>query len=162
MSRRDSRSDQLQRYVEEVGVAMEALGLPRMWGRVFGALLVADPPEQTAEQLATALQASRGSISQATRFLEQSSLIERVRQPGARKDAFRNRPGAWSALLRRRLEGIDTLAALAERGLELLDRADPEVRRGLREMRDSMAFFAREYPRFVARWERARADDSGG
>ena len=152
-------NEEAQNYIEEMGIVMEGFGLPRMWGRVFGALLLADPPEQTADQLAQALQASRGSISTATRMLEQAGLIERLSKPGHRKDYFRNKPGAWQEINRRRMDGISALAELAERGLALVPSNDPEVRRGLEEMLHYMRFFEREYPKLLERWEAEYADE---
>ena len=46
-------------FIEEVSLALEQSGMQRMAGRVLAALLVAEPPEQTAEELADTLQASR-------------------------------------------------------------------------------------------------------
>jgi DNA-binding transcriptional regulator GbsR (MarR family) len=154
-----NRTQDKAHYIEEMGVVMEGFGMPRMWGRVLGALLVADPPEQTAEQLAEALQASRGSISTATRMLEQASLIERLRRPGDRKDYFRNRPGAWQEISRRRTEATRSLVAMAEKGLEIVDTDDAEVRRGLEEMLAFMRFLDREYPKIFTAWERVSAEE---
>jgi DNA-binding transcriptional regulator GbsR (MarR family) len=140
-------------YIEEVGLYMENFGLARMWGRVFGALLLADPPEQTADELAATLKASRGSISTATRMLEQAGLIDRVSKPGERKDYFRNRPGAWHEATKRRLAAMSRFREMAEKGLALLDSGDPEVRRGLEEMRDYFAYWERALPRLAAEWE---------
>jgi DNA-binding transcriptional regulator GbsR (MarR family) len=58
-----------ERYVEDFGLLLERFGLPRMVGRVLGVLLVSEAPEHSAEDLAGVLQASRGSISSATRTL---------------------------------------------------------------------------------------------
>lgn len=151
-----------QRYIEEMGLAMAAFGLPRMWGRIFGALLVADPPEQTAEELAATLKASRGSISTATRMLEQVRLIERVSKPGQRKDYFRHKPGAWHHEAQQLIAGISRFRELAERGLVLLDGSHPEVKCGLIEMRDYFAYWERVFPRIVAEWQAAdRANQDG-
>jgi DNA-binding transcriptional regulator GbsR (MarR family) len=140
-------------YIEEMGLYMESFGLPRMWGRVFGALLLANPPEQTADELAATLKASRGSISTATRMLEQAGLIDRISKPGERKDYFRNRPGAWNEATKRRIAAMSRFREMAEKGLALLDADDPEVRRGLEEMRDYFAYWEREFPRLAANWE---------
>jgi DNA-binding transcriptional regulator GbsR (MarR family) len=148
-------------FVEEVAIAMEASGLPRMWGRVFGALLIADPPDQAADDLADTLQASKGSISTATRALEQMNLIERVSKTGIRKDFFRNKPGAWPELMQRRSEAVVVLKEIAERGLRVIESGDPEVRRGLEEMREYLEFFEEELPKFMQRWERRRAKSRG-
>lgn len=158
----DERTPAKQRYIEEMGLLMESFGLPRMWGRVFGALLVADPPEQTAEELAATLKASRGSISTATRMLEQTRLIERVSKPGERKDYFRNKPDAWHEITKRRVTALDALRQMAEKGLQLLDGADPEARRGLTEMRDYFAYWENIFPRLVAEWQaKERANQDG-
>ncbi len=61
----------------------EEMGFPRMAGRILGWLLICDPPEQSAGQLAGVLQASKGSLSTMTRLLIQMGLVERVGLPGS-------------------------------------------------------------------------------
>jgi predicted transcriptional regulator len=140
-------------FIEEVGLLLEQRGLPRMAGRLLGALLLADPPEQSADALAATLRASRGSISSATKLLEHIGFIDRVSKPGERRTYYRNKPGAWLEMTRRGLAQLSAYQQLAERGLTLLDSDDPEVRRGLAEMRDFYDFVAREFPAVFARWE---------
>ena len=77
---------------------MEA-GAARMVGRVLGWLLVCEPPEQSAADLAQALRASKGSISTATRVLLRTGLIERVRVRGERFDRFVAKPEGWDEFL---------------------------------------------------------------
>jgi hypothetical protein len=90
----------IERFVEELGMQLELeAGAPRMVGRVLGWLLVCDPPEQSAAELAEMLQASKGSISTATRLLLRMGLIERVRTRGERFDRFNARPEAWDEYL---------------------------------------------------------------
>jgi len=157
----DEQTSAKQRYIEEMGLAMAAFGLPRMWGRVFGALLLADPPEQTAEELARRLKASRGSISTATRMLEQARLIERISKPGERKDYFRNKPGAWHYEAQQLVAGVSRFRELAERGLALLDGSTPEARRGLTEMRDYFTHWEQVFPDLVAAWEAKSQSQAG-
>ena len=142
-----------ERYIEEVGLKLEQSGMTRMAGRVLGALLVADPAEQSAEELAETLQASRGSISGSTRYLIQLGFIERVSKPGERRDYFRNKPNAWVEMTRQGLAEARQFRQLAEQGLELLESDDPEVRLGLEEMRDFYIFIEREFPEVFERWE---------
>jgi DNA-binding transcriptional ArsR family regulator len=90
----------LERFVEELGIQFELEGgTPRMVGRVFGWLLVCEPPEQSAAELAERLQASKSSISTATRVLLRMGLIERVRIRGERFDRFIALPQAWDEYL---------------------------------------------------------------
>ncbi|MEJ2288705.1 MAG: MarR family transcriptional regulator, partial [Deinococcales bacterium] len=90
--RASGERQELLAFIEEIGLAIEGQGLPRMAGRVLGALLVADPPEQSADELVATLHASRSSVSTMTRLLEGAGLIERVSRPGDRKLYYRNRP----------------------------------------------------------------------
>ncbi len=157
------REDQL-RYVEDFGLLFEQFGRPRMVGRVLGVLLVSGLQEHSAEELADLLRASRGSISSATRTLVQIGLVQRFSHPGERRDYFRVRPGAWNELMRERMAQVYALREMAERGLSVLDAADsgePEARRGLEEMRDFYAYWERELPAVLERWEQQNTTIKG-
>ena len=142
------------RYVEEFGLLFEQFGLSRMLGRVLGVLMISDPPERSAEELAEELGASRGSISQTTRSLIQMSLVQRWSRPGERRDYFRIKPGAWHEIMRREMEALGGFREMAERGLDLLDSRDPAARRSLEEMRDFYAYWEKEMPAVLERWEK--------
>jgi DNA-binding MarR family transcriptional regulator len=142
------------RYIEEFGLLFGQFGLSRMLGRVLGVLMISDPPERSAEELAEELGASRGSISQATRSLIQMSLVQRWSRPGERRDYFRIKPGAWHEIMRREMEALGGFREMAERGLDLLDSQDPDVRRSLEEMRDFYAYWEKEMPTVLERWEK--------
>jgi DNA-binding transcriptional regulator GbsR (MarR family) len=146
-----------KQFIEEVGLLFEMVGLPRMAGRVFGWLLISNPPHQSLGELAEALQASKGSISTMTRLLVQIGLIERISLPGQRRDYFRIKLNAWSELSKQRLTQIRAFRQLAERGLELLQGEDPHLLQRLEEMRDMHAFLERELPLMTERWEQQRS-----
>ena len=150
-------SQKKQDYIEEFSMLMEGFGLPRMAGRVFAALLVADPPEQSSEDLAEQLQASRGGISGAVQLLETMGFIERTRKLGERKDFFRNKPNAWYEAMKREIMMLTQLTSLIEKGLEVVDSDEPEVTRGLRDMQELMLFFEKRIPLMFAEWEEDRA-----
>jgi len=150
----DMRQSEERSFVEEVGLFFEQSGLPRMAGRILGRLLLSDPPHQSTDQLTEALMASKGSISTMTRLLIQIGLIERVSLPGVRHDYFRIRPGAWQHLIKQSVDQVTVLRQLAERGLELVEGKASLPRQWLEEMRDMYAFFEREYPDLLERWEK--------
>jgi len=146
--------EERSRYVEEFGLLFGQFGLSRMFGRVLGVLMISDPPERSAEEMAEELGASRGSISQTTRSLIQMGLVQRWSRPGERRDYFRIKPGAWYEIMRREMESLGDFRETAERGLELLDSEDPDARRSLEEMRDFYAYWEREMPAVLERWEK--------
>lgn len=122
------RSDDEQRFVEDVAILLEDFRLPRMAGRIVGRLLVAVPADQASDQLAASLGASKGSISTMTRQLIDLGLVERVGVPGERRDFFRIRRGSWERLIAARLRGYEEMHLVAERGLRLPVAKDPDVR----------------------------------
>ncbi len=150
-------ADQL--FVEQAGIVLEHLGMPRMGGRALGWLLICDPPHQSPGEFAVALQASKASISTTVRMLVQVGLVERVVLPGQRRDYFRIRVDTWSRATEERMGLITSLRELAEHGLTLRTEADTEATGRLREMRDFYAFYERELPALVARWRQQRGKE---
>ncbi len=152
----DERQAEMKRFVEEVGIFFEQAGLPRMAGRILGWLMIAEPPHQTTGELEEALMASKGSISTMTRLLIRIGLIERISLPGQRRDYFRIKPGASYQLLKDSLAQTTAFRQLIERGLELIEGKAHVNRQWLEEMRDMYAFFEREFPALLERWEQER------
>lgn len=146
-----------RRFVEDLGLFFEGMGQPRMAGRIFAALLVADPPEMSASELAGYLSVSSGSISTMTRELIRLGLVERVGIPGERRDHFRANVGALPQLLRERLRVVGRMHELMERGEELVKGKDPQVRRRLEEIHAFYEFFEDELEAVLARWDERRA-----
>jgi len=156
----NSQQAEEQRFVEEVGIVFEQTGLPRMAGRIFGWLLISDPPHQSTDKLTEVLMASKGSISTMTRLLIQVGLVERFSVPGVRHGYFRLRLDACQHLVRHGLQDeIMMVRQLAEHGLELLADKNPLSRVWLEEMRAIYAFLEQEFPTLLERWEQTRKKD---
>ncbi len=152
----DRRRLEERHFVEDVGLFFEEMGFPRMAGRILGWLLICEPPEQSAGQLAEALQASKGSLSTMTRLLIQVGLVERVGLPGERRDYFRIKPGAWPQLIRTQMQVMTGLHQVVERGLAIMERESPARKERLLEAHDLYAFLERELPELFRRWESER------
>lgn len=142
-------TDETSGFVEDLALWFENLGMARMQGRLLGWLLVCDPPHQSAEQLAEALQASRGSISTASRFLVSTEMVERVTFPGDRRIYYRACPD-WSALFHVQLKKAASLRSVLERGLSVLE-DQPQRQDRLRGLHAFSAFWERELTDVIAR-----------
>lgn len=140
-------------FIEETGLMFELIGMPRMAGRIFGWLLISDPPQQSSSELADGLQASKGSISGMTRLLIQIGLIERVGVPGERRDYFQIRPHAWAQLMEQHISQVKMFRQLAERGLQLVQHDPPDLQERMRDMHSIYTFWEQELPQVYARWE---------
>jgi DNA-binding transcriptional regulator GbsR (MarR family) len=137
-------------------VFFAASGLPRMAGKILGWLMVCSPPYQTAEEIETALGASKGTVSTMTRLLMHMGLIEKVGIPDRRHAHFRLKEGIWAQVVSNESSQMRRLRDLAERGLGLLAETPSENQQRLQEMREMFTFFERELPVLLERFHRER------
>lgn len=147
----------MKQFIEDVGILYGDMGFPRMAGRIFGWLLLCEPPHQSAEQLATIVEASKGSISSMTRFLIQMGMVEKIGIPGKRDTYYKIRSESWAELMRNHLAHLSNMRRLAERGLEIIADKSPESRQRLEALRDFHAFLEREIPSLLDRYEQEHA-----
>lgn len=148
-----SHSDeQLLHFVEEFGLYFEQFGLARTAGRMLGWLLICEPPHQTMDELAEALQVSKSSISTMSRLLIQIGLVSKVSFPGERKDYYRVGEYAWIQGWETKNNQTTQMKQMAARGLELLPETETERRERLQEMHDLYAFLEEELPKLTERW----------
>lgn len=76
------------RFIDHMGDYLEAEGLPRIAGRLFGLIMLETDPISFGA-LAERLDVSRGSVSTNARLLEGMGVIARVKSEGERQDFFR-------------------------------------------------------------------------
>ena len=147
----------LLRWVERFAMLLADAGWPRMSARVFAFALADDADRYTAAELAEALQVSPAAISGAVRYLVQSGLLGKEREPGSRADTYRlYDDDVWKAITDQRAPLIQRWNDGLAEGVELLG---PE-RPGGRRLRETLAFFEfmqRELPPLMQRWHEHRA-----
>ncbi|MEA2608429.1 MAG: hypothetical protein QOJ75_672 [Chloroflexota bacterium] len=149
-------TDAQSTFVERMGVLGTQAGMPRMAGRVWGWLLICEPPEQTGAQLAEALEASRGSISGSVRLLATVGLIHRSTKRGDRREYLSIPPGSIAALLRSEQRRLAPWLQLSLEGLDLVREQPPDHRERMQEFHDLYEFFEREMPAITANFLAAR------
>jgi DNA-binding transcriptional regulator GbsR (MarR family) len=139
----------------------KSYGLPPMTGRVFGWMLVCDPPEQTAAQIVEALGASKGAVSTATGMLVRFRFVERLRVRGERADRFRLRPGVWDDQIVD--QGAGAARALIALGLKALADAPVARRARLEELDAFYDWWLGRTPALIEEWqEYKRTNLKGG
>ena len=148
-------------FIEGMGQELAGQGMPRMAGRVWGYLLIADPPEQTAQQIAERLAASRGAVSGAVRLLTAAGLIQRRMRRGDRREWLSAPAGALGGLMSNYLPRIQAFRRLTAAGLDLVRGQPAPMGLGLRELHDFYLFFEREWPTLLARYEASRSAPPG-
>ena len=141
-------SDKLERrrllaWVEEVATFFaQHNGWPPITGRILGWLLVCDPPEQSAGEIAAAIGASRASLTTTMRLLTAVALVRRGTRPGGRTGYYCIEDDAWEKVIRQRIAASTEFCAIADEGLRLLGADSPRAAR-LREAYDVFAWIGR-------------------
>jgi len=148
-------------FVEEMGQFLASLGMTPMAGRMWGWLLICEPAEQTAAEIAEALHASRGAISGTARLLGNAGLVRRTTKPGDRREYFSAPPEGLDSMLASAASIYRQMRAIAERGLIAIADRPASERARLQEFVDVMAFVEQEVPAVIDRFLRERATGKG-
>jgi DNA-binding transcriptional regulator GbsR (MarR family) len=137
-SRARAEQRQIQLWVERVADAFAVhFGLPPITGRILGWLLICDPPEQSAGEIAAAIGASRASLTTSMRLLTVGELVRRRHRPGERTAYFHIDDDAWEKVIRQRIIGMASLREITEDAMALVG---PDSARASR-VRAAHAFF---------------------
>jgi DNA-binding transcriptional regulator GbsR (MarR family) len=132
--------EQIQDWVERVAAAFaQHFGLPPITGRILGWLLICDPPEQSAGEIADAIGASRASLTTSMRLLTVGELVRRRTRPGERTTYFRIDDDAWEKVILQRITAMASLREITEDAMKLIG---PDSERAAR-VRGANAFFGR-------------------
>lgn len=145
-------TEKVSEFVERFGLMWERLGSNRSVGRVMAWLLVADPAEQTAGDIADALKISQANVSTTVRTLEMLGLVERISIPGKRRIHFRIPKGAWQNTTGSRLREFDDFMAAASLGREVMaERTSGRER--IEELWEWASWWRARYGELVDEWE---------
>jgi DNA-binding transcriptional regulator GbsR (MarR family) len=139
-------------FVEEMGRFLASLGMTPMAGRMWGWLLICEPTDQTAAEIAEALHASRGAISGTARLLANAGLVRRSTRPGDRREYFSAPAEALDSMLMSAASLYREMRRIAERGLAAIEARPAASKARLEEFRDVMGFVEVEVPRVIARF----------
>ena len=143
--------------VERVAALMTEAGMPRMAARVFAYALADDAERYTAATLAEGLRVSPAAISGAVRYLLDTRMMVKEREPGTRADLYRiYEDDVWSAIMTARLP---MLRMWEEAVAEAADLIGPDHRGG-RRLRETEAYFRfsrEEAETMIERWKAHRA-----
>ncbi|MGB6208703.1 GbsR/MarR family transcriptional regulator [Mycobacterium sp.] len=145
-------------FVDRMGLFFETIGATRTMGRLYGWLMICEPPQQSLSELATALSVSKASVSTVARQLQEGGMVERL--PSAtRQHRYRITPGGFTHVLNVQLTLMGSGIHAADFGLQLLGDDKAEQRERLQDFRDFCEFSGGDYrDELTHRWEKFRAD----
>ncbi|HMQ32834.1 MAG TPA: hypothetical protein PKD53_19040 [Chloroflexaceae bacterium] len=135
---------QLLQWVEQVTAFLARDGFPPIAGRILGWLLICDPPEQSAAAIATAIGASRASLTTNMQVLLVMGVVSRRSRPGERTAYYRVEDAAWERLVRQRIAGLAAFCQITDAGMVLVGPDSARAER-IRAAHDTFAWMARVF-----------------
>lgn len=147
------QSDGVHELVDEMGLFFKHLGVPKAAGQMFGYLMACDPPEQSAGEIAAAIDISPASVSSNVRLLVQLGAIEPRARRSDRKTFYRLRRDFWIEMATSKTAAFEHLAAL---GRDIQERGALQRTDGVEEMIGFSEFWKRELPGLTERWKQER------
>lgn len=152
----DDEHRRLLRAVERVAGVLVDAGMPRMASRVFAYALADDADHYTAADFATGLQVSPAAVSGAVRYLLDTRLLVREREPGVRADVYRvHSDDVWSAIMSARLPMLEMWEQAVADAADLVG-PDHRGGRRLRETQEYFRFTRGETAGLIERWQAHR------
>jgi DNA-binding MarR family transcriptional regulator len=149
-------NDRQAMFVEEMGQYLSSVGMTPMSGRMLAWLLICDPVEQTAAELAEALRSSRGAISGAARSLETAGFVRRSRRRGDRREYFSVPPGAIRALVAGAGAIYHRLEVITAHGIGVVADLPPPKRERIEEFHDFVEYVERLVPALLEQYLKDR------
>jgi len=120
----------LQDWIERVAnFFVEQNGLPPITGRVLGWLLICEPAEQSAGEIADAIGASRASLTTTMRVLTTVGVARRRSRPGGRTTYYSIDDRAWEKVIRQRVAALTSFRHITEDALDHLGGDNPRAAR---------------------------------
>lgn len=104
-------------------------GMPPITGRVLGWLMVCEPAEQSAGQIAEAIGASRGSMTPNLRQLTSVGFVERINRSGSRTTYYRLVDNAWQVVVEQQVTALRSFRTITADGIDMLDAGSDRSRR---------------------------------
>lgn len=130
-------AEAVSKFVEGFAAQLVEAGMQRMAARVFAALLASDKGVLTSAELSEQLRISPAAVSGAVRYLAQTHMVSREREPGSRRERYRVRGDQWYEALTNREAVLRRWEAALREGVDSLGPDTPAGRR----MAETLAFF---------------------
>ena len=147
------KNDAAGQFVEQVGLMAEEDGLPRIAGRIFARLLLAEAP-CSLDELADDLAVSKASVSTNARLMVRHGWLRPVVRPGDRRDFYEMVPDFFAAIVAFRVRQWQVLYQLAGSALARVPGIPRAGRARLEYLQEVQEFFLAGLQERLAEWQR--------
>lgn len=136
-----SEHERKLQWIERVATFLARDGLPPIAGRILGWLMVCDPADQSAAEIAHAITASRASLTTNLQILTTIGFVSRRTRPGERTTLFRIEDHAWEQVVQHQIAAVAGFRRIATDGLALVGEGGDRAAR-IRDAADTFEWMA--------------------
>lgn len=111
-------TEELQIKVEQFGVWFEKRGWSPVSGRIFGYLLLSDPPHRTHEEIQEFLQISKSAVNTNLKQLLTQEVVDYLTFSGNRKRYFKVDTERWLQVAKKSAEQVTDFAEILEKVID--------------------------------------------
>ncbi|MBU1218246.1 hypothetical protein KKF34_14250 [Myxococcota bacterium] len=145
---------QVNEFIENLAITFEEYGIPRMAGKIFANLLVAEKGYLSARELMDVTGGSKGSISTLTRQMINVGVIEKVGVAGSRLTYFKVAEPAMIGLLKRKLEHMKKVCRQLTVALGLFEERNEEISDRIKQQIEVHHLSEEALESVIERWNR--------
>ena len=117
----DELNKEQKKLVEKYGVLFKSLGSTPAMGKIFGYLVISEPPHRTFDEIQADLKLSKGAVSNTLKIMETAGMIEYFTIAGDRKRYFKLSLGNWEYIVMKQVEETKRFLAILEESLMVRD-----------------------------------------
>lgn len=139
--------------IEKIGVLFCKSGFQPAVGRIFGYLLVAEPPQKTFAEIQNDLKLSKSAVSNALSMLTMMKGIDYITQAGDRKRYFRVNAEGWITAMKEQIQ-TNCFELILQNALAARSKKYPEFNQKLTEILKFNLFLNKEIAAALDKWER--------
>ncbi len=161
----DIKEDKLcigkQEIIEKMALFTEKRGGTPMNGRVFGYLLIANPPKQDFFGICKALDASKGAVSNALNELIDFGVVDYSKKEGERKRYFYIDHQGWMETAKRELRSVTLFKTLIDDIISIRSNDEfNEFRAHLEHISEFYKVMSFRLEEFIKDWEQEQDSKS--
>ena len=138
-------------FIAGMGELLEADGFAPISGRILGLLMLSAEP-RSLQELADALRVSRASVSINTRVLERVGAVERLTQPGDRRDYYHIAEDVHDRMMEIRMSRFQSTRQLLSAGMRTAAARGERVRERMEQFSRFFGHMEEAIRESRARW----------
>jgi DNA-binding transcriptional regulator GbsR (MarR family) len=150
----------IESFIEESAILLEAIGFTRMAGRIIGYLMVMEKDMITFNDITEELKASKSSISTNLQVLLNANLVVKKTNPGDRKTYYSvNHNIEWNKIMARELKTLNIFRLILDKACTLRENKNDKTSQWAQSGTKYFDWISNELKNIFKKYEEIKSND---